>query len=104
MICPRCNKSTLEEKDREGITIDVCQICRGIWLDRGELERLIAIADQEMEKMSKPYVKDNEYRAHPNHHDDHHREHSQSKHHGHEGDHDHHRYHKKRSWLAEIFD
>jgi Zn-finger nucleic acid-binding protein len=32
----------LHERDREGITIDVCPQCRGLWLDRGELEKLIA--------------------------------------------------------------
>ena len=41
MNCPRCT-STLEELDRDGITIDRCTSCRGIWLDRGELERLTA--------------------------------------------------------------
>ena len=42
MNCPRCNTSTLEELDRQGITIDRCTSCRGVWLDRGELERLTA--------------------------------------------------------------
>lgn len=42
MTCPRCNTSSLEELDREGITIDRCTSCRGVWLDRGELERLSA--------------------------------------------------------------
>jgi hypothetical protein len=32
----------MEELDRDGITIDRCRSCRGIWLDRGELERLTA--------------------------------------------------------------
>ena len=40
MNCPRCNTSRLEELDRDGITIDRCTSCRGVWLDRGELERL----------------------------------------------------------------
>ncbi len=44
MNCPRCESSTLVEKDRDGITIDRCDRCRGIWLDRGELEKLIARA------------------------------------------------------------
>ena len=42
MRCPRCETSALDEREREGVTIDVCQSCRGIWLDRGELEKLIA--------------------------------------------------------------
>lgn len=32
----------MDERTREGVTIDVCNRCRGIWLDRGELEKLIA--------------------------------------------------------------
>lgn len=42
MICPRCVSENLDERVREGVTIDVCAACRGIWLDRGELEKLIA--------------------------------------------------------------
>jgi Zn-finger nucleic acid-binding protein len=41
MSCPRC-QSPLHEIDRDGITIDRCDRCRGIWLDRGELEKLLA--------------------------------------------------------------
>lgn len=41
MNCPRCT-SPLSELDRDGITIDRCAGCRGIWLDRGELEKLLA--------------------------------------------------------------
>lgn len=42
MNCPRCETATLDERVRDGVTIDVCHTCRGVWLDRGELERLIA--------------------------------------------------------------
>jgi uncharacterized protein len=42
MNCPRCTAQTLDERVREDVTIDVCGACRGIWLDRGELEKLIA--------------------------------------------------------------
>jgi Zn-finger nucleic acid-binding protein len=42
MNCPRCERDTLIEIDRQGITIDRCDKCRGIWLDRGELEKLVA--------------------------------------------------------------
>jgi Zn-finger nucleic acid-binding protein len=27
---------------RDGVTVDICRACRGIWLDRGELERLVS--------------------------------------------------------------
>ena len=44
MDCPRCHDVPLLEVDRDGVTIDRCERCRGIWLDRGELEKLIARA------------------------------------------------------------
>jgi hypothetical protein len=47
MKCPRCDGSELEERVRDGITVDRCSGCRGIWLDRGELERLIARAAED---------------------------------------------------------
>jgi Zn-finger nucleic acid-binding protein len=40
MKCPR-DGTTLVMKDRQGVEIDYCPNCRGIWLDRGELEKLI---------------------------------------------------------------
>lgn len=43
MDCPLCNL-TLQMTDREGVEIDYCPKCRGIWLDRGELEKLIALS------------------------------------------------------------
>ena len=50
MNCPRCASEQLDEKDREGVTIDVCRGCRGVWLDRGELEKLIARATRELDE------------------------------------------------------
>ena len=40
MNCPVC-VSPLQPVDRGGIEIDVCSRCRGVWLDRGELDKLI---------------------------------------------------------------
>lgn len=45
MNCPRCAKDTLVELDRGEVTIDRCERCRGVWLDRGELEKLLATAE-----------------------------------------------------------
>lgn len=42
MQCPRCSVASLHEIDKDGITLDRCDRCRGIWLDRGELEKLLA--------------------------------------------------------------
>ena len=40
MKCPNCNID-LVMTDRNGIEIDYCPQCRGIWLDRGELDKII---------------------------------------------------------------
>lgn len=40
MKCPSCNE-TLLMSDKNGIEIDYCPSCRGIWLDRGELDKII---------------------------------------------------------------
>jgi Zn-finger nucleic acid-binding protein len=53
MNCPRCATSPLTEKERDGITIDICPQCRGVWLDRGELERLQARALAELEQATR---------------------------------------------------
>ena len=39
LICPKCG-SDMRAYERNGVTIDQCSGCRGIFLDRGELERL----------------------------------------------------------------
>jgi uncharacterized protein len=40
MICPSCG-GELVELDRSGVRIDACRRCRGVCLDRGELERVL---------------------------------------------------------------
>ena len=40
MTCPKCH-ADLMITDRQGIEIDFCPKCRGVWLDRGELDKLI---------------------------------------------------------------
>ncbi|MES2537966.1 MAG: zf-TFIIB domain-containing protein [Pseudomonadota bacterium] len=80
MNCPVCNNVNLVMTDRQGIEIDYCPQCRGVWLDRGELDKLIdrsiaasppqrsappqpvAYSDQP----SQPY--DNRYPQHGGHH------------------------------------
>ena len=42
MRCPRCTRTALVERLRGRVAIDVCSLCGGIWLDRGELHALIA--------------------------------------------------------------
>jgi Zn-finger nucleic acid-binding protein len=42
--CP-IDGETLLMTERQGVEIDYCPKCRGVWLDRGELDKLVATAD-----------------------------------------------------------
>ena len=41
MKCPVCKEVDLVMADRQGVEIDYCPTCRGVWLDRGELDKII---------------------------------------------------------------
>lgn len=41
MDCPVCTGVNLVMSERQGIEIDYCPKCRGVWLDRGELDKII---------------------------------------------------------------
>jgi Zn-finger nucleic acid-binding protein len=41
MKCPVCKEPDLVMTDRQSIEIDYCPQCRGVWLDRGELDKII---------------------------------------------------------------
>ncbi len=41
MQCPVCKTVSLTMAERSGIEIDYCPQCRGVWLDRGELDKII---------------------------------------------------------------
>ena len=47
MKCPKDTDVTLLMTSRNGIEIDYCPECRGVWLDRGELDKLIERADRD---------------------------------------------------------
>ena len=47
-LCP-IDGTPLIEMNKNGVTIDVCPECKGVWLDRGELEKLLQVA-REMER------------------------------------------------------
>jgi uncharacterized protein len=40
--CPVCVETELVRAERQGVEIDCCPKCRGIWLDRGEFEMILA--------------------------------------------------------------
>lgn len=41
MYCPTCVTTRLVQIQRQKVDVDYCPHCRGIWLDRGELEKLL---------------------------------------------------------------
>lgn len=41
MNCPVCTTSQLVMSERSGVEIDYCPKCRGVWLDRGELDKIV---------------------------------------------------------------
>ena len=59
MKCPVCKDVTLLMSQKNGIEIDYCPECRGIWLDRGELDKIIERANHQAysNKSSKPKKK-----------------------------------------------
>ncbi len=56
MRCPHCEIASLEERERDGVTILVCCGCRGIWLDRGALKKLIARFMREREEYQRLFT------------------------------------------------
>jgi uncharacterized protein len=86
MNCPHCPTSTLVMADRQGVEIDYCPQCRGVWLDRGELDKLLDRASAAAAPVApsaaqqRPDFVDSDYR------------HAQKSH------------YKRKSWLHEIFD
>lgn len=103
--CPECYLE-LHVSHRQGVEIDHCPQCRGIWLDHGELEKLIALASQS------PYQhyqsgQQQAYQVHQQHHhhyhDKHHKHHDS--HHGHKPYKKKHKYeHPVADFLEDVFD
>ena len=94
MKCPICTTSNLVMSERQGIEIDYCPDCRGVWLDRGELDKIIERAvPQEMSPPPQP-----PHAPQPNFHAN-----GQSPGYGHGYSHGQKPYRKK-SFLEELFD
>ena len=53
--CPSCDGS-MQVVDRRGVRIDICAECRGVFLDRGELDKLLDGAPEYPEPMSRDSV------------------------------------------------
>ena len=102
MKCPTCPDTALVMMDRQGVEIDYCPQCRGVWLDRGELDKLIDRAataapssDRNAVARSQPGFVDSDYRGSRNDRDD--------RNHRHDGDSRNHHNSRRKSWLSDIF-
>lgn len=87
MKCPACPDQTLSMSERNGIEIDYCPTCRGVWLDRGELDKIIeksidtkpAPTSTPREKIQEVILRESNYPEY-------------------------HKYKRKKSFLEELFD
>lgn len=95
MKCPRCNTVNLNLMERQGVELDYCPECRGIWLDRGELEKII--------ERSYTASASTVYSGHHGHHGEYREQYRDNRHHDDHG-YGHDSHHRKKSWLSEIFD
>jgi uncharacterized protein len=68
MKCPNCNE-TLVMADRNGVEIDYCPSCRGVWLDRGELDKILERSAEHYSHKENYredyYRKDDDYNKYP---------------------------------------
>src|SRR6201991_4176480 len=99
MKCPNCNE-TLVMTDRQGVEIDYCPKCRGVWLDRGELDKIIERSAKEAPAAAAPppqaQPQGQPWVAQPQYQQPQPQPHYQQQHHGH--------YKKRKSFLEELFD
>ena len=93
MLCP-ADQTPLVMSERQGIEIDYCPTCRGVWLDRGELDKIIersAARQAQAQAAPPPPQQQAPQYQQPNY--------------GHSGHGYHKPYHKRRkSFLEELFD
>ena len=54
MLCPVCKSVHLTMAERSGIEIDFCPQCRGVWLDRGELDKIIDRSGPQAARSTRP--------------------------------------------------
>jgi uncharacterized protein len=88
MKCPICKETDLVMADRQGVEIDYCPQCRGVWLDHGELDKIIERSiSGTMSQSHQPTQSPPPFFGHDDHHDK-----------------DYYKHHQRRSWLREIFD
>jgi hypothetical protein len=87
MKCPVCTDVSLAMTERQGVEIDYCPACRGVWLDRGELDKIIQRSGAESAAGQPPVDPGRPRRDHDHRYDDH----------GYHGK-------RKKSFLEDLFD
>ncbi|OGR03337.1 MAG: hypothetical protein A2511_10710 [Deltaproteobacteria bacterium RIFOXYD12_FULL_50_9] len=110
MKCPVCTTADLLMSERQGVEIDYCPQCRGIWLDRGELDKIIEryTADNLQTQGAAKPAQEPSYRqpaypppyTMPQQSEPGYDKHHEQKHHGYGSDH----HYKKKSLLKDLFD
>jgi uncharacterized protein len=114
MKCP-VDDTDLVMSDRQGIEIDYCPKCRGVWLDRGELDKIIERSDAGGRTDAGParYAEENRGDRYPERPRERHDDDDDSEYEGHRreyrsesGYHDggHHKKHKKEGFMSDLFD
>jgi hypothetical protein len=103
MRCPVCDVA-LSISSREGVEIDFCPQCRGVWLDRGELDKVIERAARSLAPTeAAARERDARYdRPAPRYDDD--RRYDRPRYDDDRRDHDHYKKKKRRSFLEDMFD
>lgn len=100
MNCP-VDDAPLQMTDRNGVEVDYCPRCRGVWLDRGELDKIIERSADYGSRQSSPRESFSPHGdRHNEHHDD---DHGYKRENNHYGDQDKHK-RKKESFLGDLFD
>ena len=94
MLCPTCRVG-LVMSERQGVEIDYCPQCRGVWLDRGELDKIIERNAREEAPRAAPPPNQP---AHPVHHA------PPPPAYGYDQGYGHKPYKKRKSFLEELFD
>ncbi|WP_433066282.1 zf-TFIIB domain-containing protein [Dactylosporangium sp. CS-033363] len=104
MTCPKC-RGEMRQFERSGVTVDQCLECRGIFLDRGELERLVD-AEQAWQGRHQPQASHGGYPQQPYQQQPYQQQPYPPAHggYGHYGHHKKHRRHHRESFFGELFD
>jgi Zn-finger nucleic acid-binding protein len=85
MKCPSCADATLLMMERQGVEIDYCPSCRGVWLDRGELDKIIERSTSNQHAVPPVQKNTHDFKHSDFHHGSEHLK-------------------RKKSWFSEIFD